>query len=274
MDSDSGGASDVSDDGDMVIPSAQASATPSAPASRWGTPKVDKIPRKISEPAAQLNLNPVPATINPISVDDSDDSDDYLVEDIGPRPSDTIELMKRQLVNELSQLKRYASREDDITIIAPPVERHVEEQRGEGDFLLVFELPDGSECERILRRGQQLVDLIKDSFPDLENCRISIDGVVTDAENVITDLLQDYMKIKLEKTAVMDTEGHMRLSFSFPDGTKKKLCVESSQTFGDILRKLEIPNARLFFDGYELNKNQRICDNDEIEDEEQIDVKC
>lgn len=271
MDSDSSGAADVSDDGDLPIPSSESSSVASRTPSQAATPTMRTRNQRPAQPdpVKELQLDKPPLKLNSIDISSDSDAEPVRVE-TNPQ-MDMMRWMKAQLARDIEALKRECTAEDDVVVYTPKV--FPGEQKQEGDFTLVFETADGTEFERILRKNGSFVGVMRTLPSELQQCRVSIDGVVMDPDSVIADILGDYMKIRLEPMKEEDTAGFKKLSFAMPNGEKKKLLVDEQSTFGEVLVKLECPNARLFFDGYAINPAQKVCDNDEIEDGEQIDVK-
>lgn len=272
MDSDSSGTKDVSDDGDIPIPSSETTLTrvQSEPNPPRSTNMRTRASRSQSEVVQKLQLEAPPLKVNPIDVSSESDGERSM-----PERNPEVDLMRwtrARIASELEAMKRACTAEDDIVIV-PSRGVGDMEQKQDGDFTLVFETPDGTEYERVLKKNGIFVNVMKTLPPELQQCRISIDGVVMDAEDVIADILGDYMKIKLEPLQVPSTEGFKKLSFALPNGEKKKLLVDEQWTFGEVLVKLACPNARLYFDGYAIDPSQKVGDNDEIEDGEQIDVR-
>lgn len=260
---------DVSEGGDIPLEASQ-SAQPSAPATP--SPKRNprdrrSTPRRKDEPGEALNIRSPVSIIEPtIVIDDSESGSD----EMSQKGEVWYQRMKDKIRRDIQKLQMECAKNDDAPIVAKNLISL--EEKLAGEFTIVFEDPDGAEFERILHKEQSLADLIQGFPQKLRECAISIDGVVWNPESVTYDLLSDYTKVKLE--IVVDTmAAFRRLSFAMPNGEKVKIRVDENSTFGDILAKLSCNNARLFFDGYELDLNQRVVDNDELEDGEQIDVK-
>jgi hypothetical protein len=176
--------------------------------------------------------------------------------------------MRDKLEREIAAIGHDDVESDDagpiITITAP-------EPKADGDLTVIFELPDGTETERVLRDGQPFGELLADLPKEWRTGVMTVDGVLLTSVGLANDLIADYSRVKIEPGP--SQKGTRKLSFAMPGGEKRKLRVEEDSTFGDVLLKLELPDARLFFDGYALNPRQTIRDNDDIEDGDQIDVK-
>jgi hypothetical protein len=177
--------------------------------------------------------------------------------------------MKDKLEREIAAIGHDDEAESDgsnpiIAITAP-------EPKADGDLTVIFELPDGTEIERVLHDGQPFADLLANLPQEWRTGVMTIDGVLLTAAELANDLIVDYSRVKIQPGRSL--KGTMKLSFALPGGEKRKLRVDKDSTFGEVLIKLELPTAKLSFDGYALNPRQRIMDNTDIEDGDQIDVK-
>lgn len=108
---------------------------------------------------------------------------------------------------------------------------------------------------------------------------VEIDGFPWPPDQVSQPLVRDHEVIKLippKPTSANDEGGNdsgkKRLSVMMPTGDKKRVAVDPNTTFAELLEKLGNPGRFLEFDGERLNLKQKIGDNDEIEDGDQIDV--
>ena len=134
----------------------------------------------------------------------------------------------------------------------------------------------------------------KDSFykvmdklpPKYREYDIKIDGTQWNVVDVFYDLVHNGdVLILIEPSNSMGSsygdggshsqgggDDNMRkVSFLMPDGTKKKIKIPLDSTWREILEKLGTGKA-LLFDGEEIDLDEKVGDNDEIEDEDQIDV--
>ena len=102
---------------------------------------------------------------------------------------------------------------------------------------------------------------------------VQIDGVTYNPKDVLKELLLDYSKVTLvenEQTSAL--KGLKKLAFVLPSGEKRKLALNPEMTFKEVLVKLNIPNGKLMIDGEAIPLNQKISQNQDLEDGDQIDV--
>ncbi|KAH0798561.1 uncharacterized protein GO595_008426 [Histomonas meleagridis] len=171
------------------------------------------------------------------------------------------------LKNDIAQLLKETNSDSDVEIDSSF-------EKKEGDKMLFFKCESrGFNTQCILHSGEKFIDLFKKVIPEeyQEDYNVVIDGTEYNPANVLEEIIDDYSQVYL----VMDkksSKGYRKLSFLLPKGDRKKLSIDPTTTFKEVLTKLGYPNAKAYFDGEPLDVEQRICDNDEIEDEYQIDV--
>ena len=237
------------------------------------------------------------SAIENLNNDDDDDDDDAVVitgmPDRGPIPrefteeltpfenqyvppisksreSQALEYAVESLKNDINKMLH--DDDDDDFIPAAPVAAPI--LKKEGDLTIIFVYPpEDFQEERILRAGQSFMTVFQTLPERFEDYSVQIDGVTYDPKEVLNELLVDYTKVVLtEPDQSGSLKGLKKLSFVLPSGDKKKLALDPNTTFKEVLIKLGIPNGKLMFDGEELLLNQKISENDDLEDGDQIDV--
>lgn len=110
---------------------------------------------------------------------------------------------------------------------------------------------------------------------DLRNSQITFSGIEWKINEVTWDIVSNGEEIYLSQAMPDASEAQntdeRKLSFLLPDGTKKKLKVPLNKTWGYVLKQIGT-GSKLMFDGEKLNLNEKIGNNHDIEDEDQIDV--
>lgn len=177
------------------------------------------------------------------------------------RESQALEYAVESLKNDINKIL-HSDDEDDNVVVAPISAPVVKK---EGDLTLIFVYPpDDFQDDRILKSGQSFLSVFQTLPQKFQDYNVQIDGLVYDPKEVMNELLSDYTKIVLVF--------FKKLAVALPNGDKKKVALNPNQTFKDILIKLGIPNGKLMFDGDELPLNQKISENNDLEDGDQIDV--
>lgn len=270
--------SDISDDSDIPLPEA-----PSVPSPKATTPKRTDI--TVRAPKEKISPIKTRHAMHELKID-SDDSSDPI--DIGTniyksntRPETSIESQSISFVTdhlraELEQLKR----EREEPAYKPkrvPIVEEIHDQLQPGAKTIIFRCDEDDFHERyVLSPGmefQQLFNLIPDKYFGYD---IILDGLKIPKDEVLVEIIEDFSEVVLkkptEKLPDKSLSGKKKLAFVLPDGEKKKVALDPKMTFADALIKLELPKARLMFDGETINLNQRIIDNRDIEDGDQLDV--
>ncbi|KAH0789078.1 hypothetical protein GPJ56_007015 [Histomonas meleagridis] len=264
LNSDAVSESEISDDGDIQISSSSAQ-TPAKP-------KKKKNPKP--DPEEQIEIIPPPSKVVPepyaVLPEDQDMQYNYveskLISD-EKRKLNQIAIEASLLKNDIAQLLKETNSDSDVEIDSSF-------EKKEGDKMLFFKCESrGFNTQCILHSGEKFIDLFKKVIPEeyQEDYNVVIDGTEYNPANVLEEIIDDYSQVYL----VMDkksSKGYRKLSFLLPKGDRKKLSIDPTTTFKEVLTKLGYPNAKAYFDGEPLDVEQRICDNDEIEDEYQIDV--
>jgi hypothetical protein len=247
-----------SDSDDIPLP------RPTAPSPRQSPGK------RRPDPVAELQIE-VPARKIEYVIVPSDD--DEVVS--GPArllscaESSALQGIRNRLEAELAALGADPDSGDGVILtVAPPP------QKEDDDRTIIFELPDGSEKETVLKAGQTFQELVCELPFELRNAPMFVDGVPLVSLDVAGELLVDYSRVSVRKPTKGDECVLKRkLSFVFPNGERKKLKVAVETTFREVLEKLNCPAGKLVFDGDPINLLQKIKDNHDIEDGDQIDVK-
>lgn len=270
--------SDISDDSDIPLPEA-----PAVPSPKATTPKRTDI--TVRAPKEKISPIKTRHAMHELKID-SDDSSDPI--DIGTniyksntRPETSIESQSISFVTdhlraELEQLKR----EREEPAYKPkrvPIVEEIHDQLQPGAKTIIFRCDEDDFHERyVLSPGmefQQLFNLIPDKYFGYD---IILDGLKIPKDEVLVEIIEDFSEVVLkkptEKLPDKSLSGKKKLAFVLPDGEKKKVALDPKMTFADALIKLELPKARLMFDGETINLNQRIIDNRDIEDGDQLDV--
>lgn len=235
-----------------------------------------------------------------ININSSEDDDDVIIEDGPPnlyqtpkefrqeiepfenyyeppiaksRESQALEFAVESLKNDIDKMLKEDDDDDhDDNIHVPQVPAPV--LKNEGDLTLIFAYPpEDFQEERILRAGQPFMSAFQTLPEKFEDFHVKIDGVTYDPKEVLNELLLDYTKVTLvEPEQTNSLKGLKLLAIVLPSGEKKKLALDPNSTFREILTKLNLTNVKLMFDGEELNLNQKISQNDDLEDGDQLDV--
>ena len=182
-----------------------------------------------------------------------------------------LDLEFQNLKNALNELKKEDNDDDDddadiISTIQP---------KNEGDLtLFIIYDEDHFHTEVILRKGEPFNQLFDELPEKYRNFNVKINGLLYTNNDIDAIILDDYDRIELVKPEnTNDLDGLKKLSFVLPNGDKKKLALDPNETFRQVLTKLNILSGKLLFDGDTLDLNQKIMDNDEIEDGDQIDIE-
>ena len=131
----------------------------------------------------------------------------------------------------------------------------------------------------------------KDSFVTLlesipekfRSCNVIIDGISWTPDDMPYDMVHNGDILTLTQPignsqggASSHSQGgneQMRkITFLLPDGTRKKTKVQLEWTWGEALKKLGVGKS-LIFDGEVLDLEEKIGENDEIQDEDQVDIE-
>ena len=187
---------------------------------------------------------------------------DFMVKNLNSQ----IEKMK----NEIQSILIDNEEEDSDSVVISQSEK-----KGNGDKVLWFVDEESSfRIQLILHEDEDFINVFK-KLPEKyqEGYLFVVDGIEYEPENLLSLLLDDYSQIIIREKQKDINENEMRLAFLLPNGEKKRISTDKTRTFGEVLEKLGYPNSKAYFDGEQLSLTQRICDNDEIEDEFQIDVK-
>lgn len=175
----------------------------------------------------------------------------------------------QSLQRELNAIQKDNDSDDDISVYEMP-----NHSKNDGDITLIFKYdPDNFETEINLSKGKALTEVFDNLPPQYQNFDVEIDGLHYQPQEVYTVILNDYCTINLVPRRAQEADQNLKkLAFLFPNGSKKKIAIDKTKTFFQVLQTLQVPKAKLMFDGETIQLSQRICDNDELEDGDQIDV--
>ena len=175
----------------------------------------------------------------------------------------------QSLQRELNAIQKDNDSDDDISVYEMP-----SHSKNDDDITLIFKYdPDNFETEINLSKGKSLTEVFDNLPPQYQNFDVEIDGLHYQPQEVYTEILNDYSIINLVPRRAQEADQNLKkLAFLFPNGSKKKIAIDKTKTFLQVLQTLQVPNAKLMFDGESIQLSQRICDNDELEDGDQIDV--
>ncbi|OHS94363.1 hypothetical protein TRFO_11232 [Tritrichomonas foetus] len=231
----------------------------------------DDILPIISSSTANRNMSLPPELTADIDISNYDD--ERPVPLASSFESQSLDFVVQNLRRELHDLQEDGDddSDQDVTLPMMPV---VAPQKNEGDITLIFVFEaDDFQAERILKKGQPFTAVFQTLPEKFESFDVQIDGLEYTPNEVMVELLDDYSKIVLvEPDKPASLEGLKKLAFVLPGGEKKKLALDPKSTFKEVLEKLGIPNGRLMFDGDTISLSQKIEDNDDLEDGDQIDV--
>jgi hypothetical protein len=216
-----------------------------------------------STPIEDLQIEAPPSKVAPAIVVSEDDDTTQVVP---CAEAAALTFMRTKLQRELAALGIDDDSDEPVPIAVSPAR-----PKRANDRTIIFELPDDTEIETVLREGQSFAQLIEELPIEYRLSSMSVDGIPLSSLDIAGDLMVDYSRVTVEKRVKPDSM--KKLSFALPNGEKKKLRVDSSTTFQEVLKKLGCPQAQLSFDGYQIDVVQRIQDNHDIEDGDQIDVK-
>ena len=150
---------------------------------------------------------------------------------------------------------------------------------------ILFKTSDDTfEWHLVWDRKSQFFEVINKLPPKYWDYDIIIDGTTWKSSDVFYDLVHNGDVLVITEPKVPSTnapgmgshsqggeDGMRKISFLMPDGSKKKTKVSLDSTWREALEKLGVGTS-LLFDGDELDLDEKIGDNPDIEDEDQIDV--
>lgn len=275
--------SDVSDD-DIQIESAISPTTPKSKKLKNSPNSKQKVKktRSSSRNKSDDDDDDVIITDKPFSLQQQDDippeftepiypfENDYQAPILKSKESQALEVAVNDIRKDITKMLNDDDDDDDIVLNPAPAPI----PKKEGDLTLIFVYPpEDFQEEKIMHAGQTFLSVFQ-TLPDrFEDYSVQIDGLTYDPKEVLIELLSDYTKVILtEPEQSASLKGFKKLAFVLPSGEKKKLALDPNWTFKETLIKLNIPNGKLMFDGEELPLNQKISENDDLEDGDQLDV--
>lgn len=145
---------------------------------------------------------------------------------------------------------------------------------GETTYLYFCDTENNFEHKASIKKPCLLIDLFIDLPKKYHTYMIKYELGEIDPAEVYTSFFKNndvlYLVPPKEETNIEDG---MRITFALPDGEKKKLICSLSMPLREIARNLGVENVEFYFDGYKLDMKKTLADIDDIEEEEQIDVK-
>ena len=133
---------------------------------------------------------------------------------------------------------------------------------------------DHKEWKMTLKENESVADILEKLPEDYRKRQIIYNDRTWPPNALIPEVLEPMSVIYFESQGNKDDDSNtIKLTFMLPNGEKKKLKLNLDMTFMDVLKNLEFPKAKLYFDGDEVQLNKRIADNKDIQDCDQLDVK-